>query len=119
MAAAVTLAPQRRRTQKRLAAEPAKPAVSKMVRLVCGPASSVTGVSTMPGSRTDVFHIRLMPCGAFRPVVIRAGSCPCDSAVAVYRMNQENSAMSPGLLATIRPAGSAHSRHVTAKEASR
>ncbi len=117
--AATRLAPHRRSTQNKLAAEPAKPAVSRMVRLVCGPASSVTGASRIPGSRTDVFHIRLMPCGAFSPVVTRAGSRPCETAVALYRMNQANRLMSPGLPATIRPAGSAHSRQVSAREASR
>src|SRR6516165_8849037 len=90
-----------------------------MVRLVCGPASKVTGASTIPGSRTDVFHIRLRPCGAFRPVVIRAGSRPCETAVALYRMNQANRLVSPGLPATIRPAGSAHSRQVSTNDASR
>ena len=67
------------------------------------------------GSSSEVFHIRLMPWGAFRPVVVRAGRWPCESAVAVYRMNQANRLMSPGLPATIRPAGSAHSRQVRAK----
>ncbi len=66
-----------------------------------------------------MFHIKLMPCGAFRPVVTRAGSLPCETAVALSRMNQANRLVSPGLPATIRPAGSAHSRQVRAMEASR
>ena len=76
------LAPHRRSTQNRLAAEPARLSVSTTVRLICGPASSVTGVSTIPGSRNEVFHIRLTPCGAFIAVVTRAGRCPCATAVA-------------------------------------
>ena len=44
--------------------------------MVCGPASSVTGVSSTPGSSSEVFHIRLMPCGAFIAVVTRAGRLP-------------------------------------------
>ena len=84
------LAPQRRSTQNRSAADPAKPSVSTMVRLVCGPASSVTGVSSTPGSSRTVFHIRLTPCGAFIAVVTSAGRLPCATAVAAYRMNQAN-----------------------------
>ena len=76
------LAPHRRKTQNRLAADPAKPSVSAIVRLTCGPASSVTGVSSMPGSRNDVFPITLMPRGAFIAVVTSAGRCPCATAVA-------------------------------------
>ena len=56
--------------------------VSVIVRLTCGPASSVTGVSSIPGSRKDVFHITLMPRGAFSAVVTSAGRCPCATAVA-------------------------------------
>ena len=69
----MTLAPHRRSTQNRLAAEPAKPSVSTTVRLTWGPASSVTGVSTIPGSRKDVCHIRLTPWGAPIAVVTKAG----------------------------------------------
>jgi len=65
-----------------LAAEPAKPSVSTTVRLVCGPASSVTGVSSIPGSRNGVFHIRFTPVGAFSVVVTSAGKCPCATAAA-------------------------------------
>ena len=90
-----------------------------MVRLACRPASSVTGASRTPGSSADVFHIRLMPCGAFSPVVTSAGSRPCETAVALYRMNQANRLMSPGLPATMRPAGSAHSLQVNPKAPSR
>ena len=118
MAAAVTLAPQRLSTQNRLAAEPAKPTVSKMVRLASGPASSVTGDSTTPASSIEAFHIMLMPCGAFSPVVTSAGSRPCETAVALYRMNQATRSTSPGLCPAARPAGSAHRRQVSAKEAS-
>ena len=73
---------QRRSTQYIDAAEPANPSVSSRVRVVCGPASSVTGLSSTPGSSSEVFHIRLMPCGAFIAVVTRAGRLPCatDSA---------------------------------------
>src|ERR1700730_9905433 len=81
-AAAEMLAPHRRSTQSRLAADPAKPSVSAIVRLTCGPASSVTGESSVPGSRNDVFHIRLTPRGAFKAVVTSAGSLPCPIAVA-------------------------------------
>src|SRR5258708_26580399 len=80
-AAAVRLAPHRRKTRNRLAADPAKPSVSTIVRLTCGPASSVTGVSSVPGSRNDVFHITLTPRGGFRAVVTSAGSLPCPIAV--------------------------------------
>ncbi len=76
------LAPQRRSTQNRLAADPAKPSVRPTVRLTCGPASSVTGVSTIPGSSNDVFHIRLTPCGGFKAVVTSAGSLPWLIAAA-------------------------------------
>jgi hypothetical protein len=81
-AAAPWLADHCRSTQYRLAAEPAKPSVSRTVRLTCGPASTVTGVSSTAGSSTDVFHIRLMPRGAFIAVLTRAGSFPCVTAVA-------------------------------------
>src|SRR6516162_6662419 len=118
-AAAVILAPHHLSTQNKLAAEPAKPAVSSRFRLVHGPASSVTGARRTPGSSIDAFHIRLMPCGAFSPVVTSAGSRPCETAVALYRMNQATRLASPGLPPAARPAGSAHSRQVSAKEASR
>jgi hypothetical protein len=90
-----------------------------MFRLAYGPASSVTGASMSPGSNTDAFHITLTPCGAFSPVVTSAGSRPCETAVALYRMNQATRLTSPGLPATIRPPGSAQSRQVSTKEASR
>ena len=107
------MAPHRRKTQKRLAAEPAKPSVSAMVRLTCGPNSRVTGLSTTPGNRNDVFHITLMPCGVFIAVVTRAGRCPCATAVAAYRMNQTNRSTSSGSPTCTRDAGSAHSRQVS------
>jgi hypothetical protein len=72
----------RRSTRNMLAAEPAKPSVSMMVMLTCGPASSVTGASSTAGSRIEVFHIRLMPRGAFNAVVTSDGSLPCETAVA-------------------------------------
>ena len=81
-AAAGRLAPQRRRTQNMAAADPAKPSVSSVVRVACGPMSRVSGAKTTPGSRNEVFHIRLMPCGAFTAVVTRSGSRPCAIAVA-------------------------------------
>ncbi len=65
-----------------LAAEPAKPTVVSTVSAACGPRSSVTGVSSTPGSGSEVFHIRLMPCGAFMAAVTSAGSRPCATAVA-------------------------------------
>ena len=74
IAAAVMLAPHHLSTQNKLAAEPAKPKVSSRFRLAHGPASSVTGASRTPGSSIDAFHIRLMPCGAFSPVVTSAGA---------------------------------------------
>ncbi len=77
------LAPHRRRTRNKLAADPAKPTVSSTVKLTCGPASSVTGVSTIPGSKIEVFHSRLTPCGGFMAVVTKAGRCPCAIAVAL------------------------------------
>ena len=58
------------------------PRVSRIVRLTCGPASSVTGASRIPGSSREVFHIRLMPRGAFIAVVTSAGRCPCATAIA-------------------------------------
>ena len=76
------LTSQRRSTQNRLAAEPAKPGVISTVRAVCGPSSSVTGASSTPGSSIEVFHITLMPCGAFMAAVTSAGSLPCATAVA-------------------------------------
>ena len=84
------LAPQRRRTAIKAKADPAKPAVMRTVRLACGPASSVTGASSMPGSSMKVFHMTLTPCGAFIPWVIRAGSRKCATAVASYRKYQAN-----------------------------
>ncbi len=72
-----------------------------------------------PGSSSDAFHIKLMPCGAFSPVVTSAGSRPCETAVALYRMNHANRLMSPRLPATIRPEGSAHSLQVSAMAPSR
>ena len=65
-----------------VAAEPANPSVSRTVRVACGPMASVSGANTTPGSRKDVFHIRLMPCGAFSAVVTRSGSRPWLIAVA-------------------------------------
>jgi hypothetical protein len=101
MAAALTLAPHRLSTKNGLAAEPAKLAVTMTVRLVCGPASSVTGASTSPGSSSEVFHIRLMPCGAFSPVVTRAGSRPCETSrcsprIRVERQRRGRAADAPG-----------------------
>ena len=68
--------------------DPANPAVMNTVSAVCGPSSSVTGVSSAPGSSMNVFHMTLTPCGAFIAVVISAGRCPCAMAVASYRRNQ-------------------------------
>ncbi len=76
------VSPHRRSTQNRMAAEPARLSVSTSVRLICGPASSVTGLSSIPGSKNDVFHIMLTPRGAPRAVVTRAGSLPCATAAA-------------------------------------
>ena len=112
--AAVILAPHHLSTQNKLAAEPAKPKVSRRFRLAHGPTSSVTGASRIPGRSIDAFHIRLMPCGAFSPVVTRAGSRPCETAVALYRMNHATRLTSPGLPLTIRAPGSAQSRQVSA-----
>ena len=42
----------------------------------------------MPGSSSEVFHIRFTPCGAFIAMVSSAGSLKCETAVAVYRTNQ-------------------------------
>ena len=109
----------RRSTRNRLAAEPAKPSVVSTVSEVCGPASSVTGASSTPGSSIEVFHITLMPCGAFIAAVTSAGSLPCVSAVASYRMNHAKKSASFGFPATVCDAGSAHSRQVTATAASR
>ena len=78
----MTLACHRRKTRNRLAAEPAKLNVTRMVMLVCGPASSVTGASATAGSRIEVFHTRLIPRGAFIAVVTKDGSFPCAIAVA-------------------------------------
>jgi hypothetical protein len=49
--------------------------MSRLVRATCGPNRSVTGEITIPGSRSEVFHIRLTPCGAFIAVVSSAGRC--------------------------------------------
>ena len=69
-------------------ADPANPAVMNTVSAVCGPSSSVTGVSSAPGSSMNVFHMTFTPRGAFIAVVISAGRCPCAIAVASYRKNQ-------------------------------
>ena len=61
---------------------PAKPIVISTVRLSWGPASSVSGASSTPGSSMNVFHMTLMPCGAFSVVVTRGGSLKCAMAVA-------------------------------------
>ena len=63
-------------------ADPANPAVMNTVSAACGPASHVTGASSVPGSIMNVFHMTLTPCGAFIAVVISAGRCPCAIAVA-------------------------------------
>src|SRR3984957_11542204 len=118
-AAAVMPAPHHLSTQNRLAADPAKPTVSSRFKLVNGPASKVTGASMTPGSSIDAFHIKLMPCGAFSPVVTSDGSRPCDNAVALFRMNQATRLTSPGLPLTIRAPGSAQSRQVSAYAATR
>ena len=68
--------------------DPANPAVMNTFSAVCGPSSSVTGVSSAPGSSMNVFHMTLTPRGAFIAVVISAGRCPCAMAVASYRRNQ-------------------------------
>ena len=65
------------------AADPAKPMTSRTVSATCGPNSAVTGVTTMPGSSSDVFHMRLTPCGAFIAMVLSAGSLKCSMAAAV------------------------------------
>jgi len=101
------------------AADPAKPSVSAIVRLTWGPKSSVTGLSSTPGSRNDVFHIRLMPRGQFNAVVTSAGRCPCATAVAEYRMNQANRSTSSGSPTWARDAGSTHNRQVSATAPSR
>ena len=105
------------------AAEPAKPSVSTVVRVACGPTARVSGANTTPGSRKDVFHIRFTPCGAFSAVVTRSGSRPWAIAVASYRMNQAKRSMSwdtprPGTT-WARQAGSAHRCQVSATAPSR
>ena len=54
----------------------------RTVSAVCGPSSSVTGVSSAPGSSMNVFHMTFTPWGAFIAVVISAGRCPWAIAVA-------------------------------------
>jgi len=108
------LAPQWRAVANMLTADPANPSVMSTVRLACGPASSVSGASSTPGSGMAVFHMRLIPCGAFIPVVTSAGSLRWATAVASYRKNQANWSASKGLPATIRDAGSPHSNMVSA-----
>src|SRR3984957_768849 len=61
-------------------ADPANPAVIRTVRLACGPASRVTGASSIPGSGMKVFHMTLMPCGAFIASVVSAGRWKCATA---------------------------------------
>src|ERR1022692_5008751 len=100
-------------------ADPAKPAVSSTVRLTCGPSSRVTGVSTTPGSSSDVFHIRLTPTGAFIALVTRAGRWPWLTAAAAYRRYQENRSASPAFGAANLDAGSAHRRQVRMSAAAR
>src|SRR3984893_9257707 len=85
-AAAVMLAPHHLSTQNKLAADPAKPTTSSRFKLVNGPASSVIGASTTPGSSIDAFHIRLMPCGAFSPVVTSDRRRTCENGGALIRM---------------------------------
>src|ERR1700733_3298223 len=63
----------------------------------------------MPGSRIVVFHIMLIPIGAFIAVVTSDGSLPCATAVAAYRMNQANWAWSAGFPATVAVDGWAQS----------
>jgi hypothetical protein len=63
--------------------------------------------------------MRLTPCGAFIPSVVRAGSRRCSTAVAAYRKYQVNWSLSYGLAATIRDTGSRHSHIVTANAATR
>jgi hypothetical protein len=65
-----------------LAAEPAKPSVSIIVRLASGPARSVSGARTTAGSSSEVFHMTFTPCGAFSAVLASAGSLPCATAIA-------------------------------------
>ncbi len=103
---------QRRSTTNIAAAEPAKPTVVRMVRLTCGPASSVTGASRTPGSSSEVFHIMLTPVGAFMALVTSAGRWPWLTAVAAYLRYQANRSASPPLGATNEEAGSAHRRQV-------
>ena len=78
----------RRSTANMARLDPANPAVMNTVSAVCGPSSSVTGVSSAPGSSMNVFHMTFTPRGAFIAVVISAGRCPCAIAVASYRKNQ-------------------------------
>ena len=108
------LAPHRRAVANMLSADPANPSVMSTVRLACGPASSVSGARRTPGSGMAVFHMRLIPCGAFIAVVISAGSLRWATAEASYRKNQANWSASYGLPATIRDAGSRHSHMVSA-----
>ena len=100
-------------------ADPANPAVMKMVSAAWGPSSSVTGASSTPGSIMKVFHMAFTPCGAFIAVVISAGRCPCAIAAASYRKNQASWSASLGLPVTVLVAGSRHSQIVTARAPSR
>ncbi len=72
-AAAGRLAAQRRSTRKVAVAVAAKPSVSAVVRVACGPISRVSGANSVAGSRNEVFHIRFMPSGAFTSGVTSAG----------------------------------------------
>ena len=115
----MTLTSHRRSTKNRENALPAKPTVISTVRLVCGPASSVSGASSTPGSSMNVFHITFTPCGAFSAVVTSAGSRKCATEVAAYRKNQANWSASLGFPATVPVGGCRHSQSIKARAASR
>lgn len=60
-----------------------------------------------------MFHIMFTPCGAFIALLTSAGSRPWLTASAAYRRYHANRSASVQLPATVRDAGSAHSRQVS------
>lgn len=57
------------------------------------PNSQVTGANTTPGRAMPLFHIRLMPVGAFN-LSLNSGNRPSSSACGVQSSSQENKIMS-------------------------
>ena len=77
-----------------LVAEPAKASTASNVWAAIGPASTVSGAASTPGSGSSVFQVRLTPSGT-ASARLNHGECPVSTACGVQPRNQSVCGRSP------------------------